>query len=204
MVPTFLFHTTKKAPTLEALILGGAVEVINFDFNTASPGIANYSYATGITHSPDDSASFGVCITYKRENNQLWQICRDFGTNRVYQRHSNSASSWTDWVLNYDHNLLTNSTELSSLASALGVVKFAEHSGFNGDMNDLRNWAWGYLGSAATNVPIHSSSFIVIPISGMSYPVQILFGDNDGANSGIYVRRYLYGSWSTWKRLDNQ
>jgi len=77
-------------------LLGVATPVTNFDFNTAEPGIYNYSYAAGTTNAPRVD-SYGTAIVIKRENGQIWQICKDFANGYTYQRFLISGT-WSNWI----------------------------------------------------------------------------------------------------------
>lgn len=95
----------------------------NGDFNDVlSQPLTVYTMGPNVQNAPTTSAiAFKAEAAYNNDRvvQQVWSLDN---TPKHYYRVK-LASSWTPWMLVYDHGLLSNTSELSSLASALGVPK---------------------------------------------------------------------------------
>ena len=69
------------------------------------------------------------------------------------------------------------------------------YQAYDGDMNDIKENAWGYTLDATTNTPPGlnpSMSFISLAVWEQA-PIQIMV-----SNNGFAVRRFLFATWSQW------
>lgn len=102
----------------------------------------NTFISNGVYHSSDrnptngpSGAGYGLLCVFRGPGNHTAQRYIDIENgNKSYQRSCVDlvGSTWSDWILEYDHNLLSNSTELRSLANALGGNRwslFAQNNG---------------------------------------------------------------------------
>lgn len=69
-----------------------------------------------------------LCITYKIADGSSIQLFASTSSSSpipsIYSRGLRGSNAWSEWSQIYDTSLLTNSTALSSLASALGAYLY--------------------------------------------------------------------------------
>lgn len=150
----------------------------------------------------------------KSEGN-IVQICYRAATNDTRQRFGDTSGNWSNWFRVYDSSILTDSTVLSPLASALGEIsgRLAPYAFGNiTDLNSIEIDKYGiYFNMIATatapaNLPSqmsNSNRFILICVYAGYDRCQIVVNRNTNAP---YLR---YGSgdsissvtWSAWKEL---
>ena len=109
-----------------ASALGGVVQSITQESDAndfITPGKL-YSWSTATpTNAPYSYGCLKVVIA--DGVNSIVQICSRRSTNRDLCVRHKDGGSWSSWSRIYDESILTNSTLLSPLASALGVNKSA-------------------------------------------------------------------------------
>lgn len=69
------------------------------------------------------AATYLLYVIEAQNSDSIIQIAVNRDNEVQYRRVFYGDQGWSSWSLVYDHNLLTNTTELSSLASALGVYR---------------------------------------------------------------------------------
>lgn len=89
------------------------------DFNSIPTGDWFIYSLSNRSHYPSGAQNGGRLICRIADTTSYQQYIEDGG--KIYYRVKWYSNSWSDWSLVYDHNLLSNTSELSSLASALGV-----------------------------------------------------------------------------------
>ena len=102
-----------------SLFLGGEAVTGAGDADTITDlihAIQNYN----VTNAPS-AIQYGVLITLRWGTAMKIQYAYSAQKGASYSRLF-ANNSWGDWKKNYDENLLSNSTDLASLASALGVA----------------------------------------------------------------------------------
>ena len=124
-------------------------------------------------------------------------------TAKVYYRVKVGINAWDDWAQFYNQSILTDSTILSTLASALGVIGNIKSSGFNGDLNTLTETGCYYFINSASNKPsvpsyeISNGELLVIRLMNDRY-LQLAFRGNPVRFS---IRNYWDNGWGDWKNV---
>ncbi len=91
----------------------------NEDLNNIRTAGTYYSDGVDrLTNKPISTLYNNIIVVHQQANSRCIQLFTCINSCYRYWRRYN-GTNWSEWYLIYDHNLLTNTTELSSLASAL-------------------------------------------------------------------------------------
>lgn len=119
-------------------------------------------------------------------------------TKVLFRNRLSGTSTFTSWTQISAPSYLIENPTLSSLASALGgfgLANMTTYRAYTGDMNDIKENAWGYVSTTTTNAPSGITEFSFLSFCAWtSAPIQIVVGQG-----GFAMRRYLFNAWSPWK-----
>lgn len=89
-------------------------------------------------------------------------------------------------------------TSISSLNSSMSKI-----IGITGDLNDIREFSYGYATTNAINKPVSRNGYVeTLPSSGESASI-ILQRYTPYMQNSIYIRWCESGAWSEWTLVDN-
>ena len=170
--------------------------ISNTDINTLTKN-GSYTLDTNCTHTPADGNQMMLVVFGCRyTSTTLFPIQLANYNGNLYFRYY--WASWTDWRRIYDTNLLTNSTDLASLASALGVWQ----GGNCEDTTGLKA-EFGYCGSATPNKPDGCTAGFKIGLYNSSSKLAfiIFFGWKNNGHTMYYGQTDANGSVSRWYKV---
>ena len=198
---TILTDSTILSPLASAL--GGAVKSIanNTDLNSiTTPGeyyCPNGNTTATLANKPSSVVyGFNLKVSIMAASGTLSQYLTSY--NRYYGRFKD-GNSWSDWVEMYNESMLTNSSLLSPLASALGVQDTLR----NGDLNDLTvSGTWRTI--SCTNAPTAYGFTKVVAVGGdIRQEFYNIFDSNitPSDTPNTYMRSYVNGAWTAWVKI---
>ena len=133
------------------------------------------------------------------------QTAIDISTGETFRRVRTNTQAWQSWHQIYDTSLLTNSTLLSPLASALGVLRIYLDPLVDGvwDLDTLTVNTIQYPPTshrpAATHTPISLQECAVITLAmqqDWKYTIQFVIN-----RDYICYRYRLQAGWQSWKKV---
>lgn len=118
------------------------------------------------------------------------------GGGSTYYRSKYDTETLGPWRKIYDSNILTDSSELSSLASALGIPDIFNATESIADCN-VAPLGVSVIQPVTLNSPVVANMTLVTFGNTSSHRLQLCLR----ATGTMYYRGYSGGSWSAWKEV---
>ena len=189
-----------------ASVLGGSKtnQTLSTSDNLNSCTSLNVVYTWGNSLPTNAPTDYGVMIVENLRGIIVQKCTRQsYASYGLYYRQK-EGNNWSDWRQIYDTSLLTNSSLLSSLASALGVPSASFKATGDEDGSTIDTIGAGiYQFFSATYFSNAPRTGIVFCFIRGSYKFQVVLGFSGIDSHLILKSRYYNGSsWGIWGTLD--
>lgn len=149
----------------------------------APSGIGNGSWILNLPH----NATNGMQVCFSRSSANAHIFCR-----------SNNNGNWTDWMPVYDQLLLSNSTMLGQLGTALGVIKYNGFAVYDANDTSLKSGIY-YLNGSSTNTPVSGQpTMLLIMGDGLS---KLQLAGTINSDPTYYIRTSSSNGFTAWKQI---